>query len=317
MLFNLRFNSEKSRQTQIHQFDVALQSLLQMRLLCYRLKSFKGLNTRWLLKNTGESFIRHLLLSIFLIIVVGNSHAQKVLRIGYEHLPPLNYTDENGQASGLDVERVKVILDHANIPYVFYEYPWKRVLLKIEKGELDLALAAGATPDRESYAYFSDEVFKTGRSLLYVQESDQLRGMQLNSLSEIKHNEIKIGVRRGASYSDEYEALLQDPNFQQRLVYVADVENGLKLLKNKRISALVTGEEILGYVMKKKCVYMDLREIYNLNKHEGGNSYLMYSKASVELGMVRRIDQSMKEVQPALIYKAGEAEVSKRDCISE
>lgn len=221
-----------------------------------------------------------------------------ILKIGYDERPPHRYTDVEGNPSGRDIEYLSNVLDTANIPYAFYSYPWKRVLMYIQSGQLDVAMSAGNTAERRTYAHFSHEVFSSSDNVLFLKDSLAAQVPELTSLSQLAEMRVKIGVTRGSSYSDEYELLLKNQNFVDRLVHLKTVDQTLQLALSDRISGFIASEELAQYELRLRCASNDFVPVYNLLENESKASYLMYSKKTVSPQLVEKIDRAMRQIGP-------------------
>lgn len=220
----------------------------------------------------------------------------KPLRIGYDDSPPNRYTDKNGNPKGYDIEYLSKILDAANIDYQFYSYPWKRIVRHIETGQLDIAMAAAKLEEREKFAFFSEEIFKLSSNILFIEKSYTEQFKVLNSLSLLTSIPAKIGVMRGMSYSDEYQALLSDPYFVKKLVALNDVRQALNLAITGRIAGFIATKEVALYELALRCQSHNFVEVYDLLKDESTASFLMYSKKTIRRDLVNKIDQVMKSL---------------------
>ena len=176
------------------------------------------------------------------------------LRIGYDYQPPYRYTDENLNAVGIDIDRISAILDAAGVSYSFHPYPWKRILLNIERGSIDIALSAGRLKEREKYALFSNSIFRYGSNALFVSNEYIEHFANFDELSDLKPLPVWIGVRRAASYSDEYEKLLEDTVFAEKLVVLNDIPQSIKLALSKRIQGFIASQ-IWSIMSCEICVF--------------------------------------------------------------
>lgn len=219
------------------------------------------------------------------------------LRIGYDDSPPNRYTNKDGNPKGYDIEHLSNILDAANIDYQFYSYPWKRIVRHIETGQLDIAMAAAKLEEREKFAFFSEEIFKLSSNILFIEKSYTEQFKELNTLSLLPSIPAQIGVMRGTSYSDEYQSLLSDPDFVEKLVALNDVRQALNLAITGRIAGFIATKEVALYELALRCQSHNFVEVYDLLKNESTASFLMYSKKTISRDLVNKIDQVMKRLQ--------------------
>jgi len=228
------------------------------------------------------------------------------LKVGFDRHPPFNFFDDNGDAVGIDIEQLKLILDEAGLEYDFYERPWKRVLREIENGALDISMGAAKTEDRKGYAYFSEVPLTFGRNSLIVKQENLDLFSNVDSISDLIGMPFKVSARRGVSYSAEYETLLSDPKFFEQLIFVNSVEQSIDITLAKRAVGLISNSEIFKYEYAKKCNEQVFVEVFDLLEDENGAGYIMLSKQTVSPQTLTLINQAMQKIKstPAQIAQA-------------
>lgn len=168
----------------------------------------------------------------------------------------------------------------------------------IQSGQLDVAMSAANIAERRTYAHFSHEVFSSSDNILFLKDSLAAQVPELTSLSQLAEMRVKIGVTRGSSYSDEYELLLKNQDFVDRLVHLKTVDQTLQLALTGRISGFIASEELAQYELRLRCASNDFVPVYNLLENESKASYLMYSKKTVPPQLVEQIDRAMRQLGP-------------------
>lgn len=234
-----------------------------------------------------------------MIVNTACSKDNTILKVGYDLQAPHRFSDKDGKAIGFDIERVKAIFNETSMKLEFYEYPWNRILRLIESGKLDVALAAGKLPERSKYAYFTDEIFKTGEINLFIVDQNKIDKQNFKELADLTKTELTVAVRRGASYSDEYELLKSNQTFQNKLVGIRTIEQAVRLANLGRVGGIITNQEILDWELQKSCSDISFYSAYDLSKKENSDSYIMLSKKTVSLQQVEEINKAMKKVDAA------------------
>ena len=167
----------------------------------------------------------------------------------------------------------------------------------IETGELDIAMAAAKLKERQQFAFFSEEIFKLSSNVLFVRKNYAQQFDEFNSLSLLSTIPAKIGVMRGTSYSDEYQLLLSDQGFVERLVTLNDVRQAANLAIMGRIAGFIATKEVALYELALRCESHNFIEVYDLLKNESTASFLMYSKKTITKALVNKIDETMKTLK--------------------
>ncbi len=238
-------------------------------------------------------------LLILLFISASSAEEQVVFKVGYDIQPPHNFTSATGEPIGSDIERLKEIFKHTNIKLQFYEFPWKRILKLVEAGQLDVVMGAAKIPQRERFAYFSNEAFTYGTNNLFLKKTLKSQYPEFNSLSDLNSTDLIIAVTQGASYSDEYSLLLENKMFSNKLLPIQSIEQGIKLARRGRIDGIISNQEMLRWALLKNCESNPFYSAYDLSKPETLASYLMFSKKTVNKSQVEAIDQIMRAVTPS------------------
>ena len=78
------------------------------------------------------------------------------LRVGWEPYAIYTYADESGKVSGADIDLMREIGRELGCEITFKEAPWTRVLLEVENGTIDVSTSTSRTPEREKFAWFSN-----------------------------------------------------------------------------------------------------------------------------------------------------------------
>ena len=87
----------------------------------------------------------------------------KKLLVGTKEAPPFSFKDQAGQWQGISIELWRTIAEENNWPFELLEYDLPGLLQAVEKGEIDVALAAlTVTAEREKKFDFSHAFYTTG-----------------------------------------------------------------------------------------------------------------------------------------------------------
>ena len=114
-------------------------------------------------------------------LLVGSVAANKAvagcydgLTVHYSNWPPYHFADEQGNATGLDVEILKHALQVAGCKYDMQFIPWKRALNALQHGSLDIGIAASKSPERETYGWFSVP-YRTEQMVMFMRKGEEPR----------------------------------------------------------------------------------------------------------------------------------------------
>ena len=138
------------------------------------------------------------------------------------YYPPFSFLDENGELTGFDLEIVKAVCDQLKIKYEIKTMTFAEILLKLEKGEIDIACVGMApTPERQKKFIFTNRYFRSNS--LFLEMSKKYPG---NSPAEIKG--ARVGVQAGTT-QEMY--LKKNYGTNITIVLIEDLEETFKALR--------------------------------------------------------------------------------------
>lgn len=129
------------------------------------------------------------------------TRAEPLLRVGYFELPPHTVAAAGGEGPAQGY--LRLIARRMGVALEFHGYPLARLLYKLERDELDLALILARSPERERRLSFPSEPFFLTHSALVVRAG--------SPLTRVERVEDLIGLRLGVWFEGYRSALLGDP----------------------------------------------------------------------------------------------------------
>lgn len=241
------------------------------------------------------SFIKWLglpVLSVGLVAGVAAACPKEQVRIGWEPWAPYS-VQENGEYTGIDLDIAKAVLADMGCQVEFVQRPWKRLLLEIEQGKVDMTASASRTDEREKFGYFSLP-YRTESVVMFVAAGQSSNYSNISSLKDIAATEFKLGVARGYYYGEEYAALENTAEFADNLQSAGDDATNYKKLAANRLDGILAdpfsaaaGLKELGLsdkVEKHSTIYSD-------------NIYFLMSRQSISQAFVESFNQSLQSMK--------------------
>ena len=144
-----------------------------------------------------------LLSGMLACILCGNVQAQsEVLKIGISTgYPPYYYRTDRG-LEGLCIEIVENISEAMGIRLEYVEFPWKRLLLNAQKGEVDAILPLFKTAERQKFLKFENLILAYEEVNFFVKKNSPLHDVN-NHEALFQH---LIGVVSGYSYGKFFDS---------------------------------------------------------------------------------------------------------------
>lgn len=225
------------------------------------------------------------------------------LKVGVSGRLFFQHVDENGSFTGLDVELSKLIFEEAGFDVQFIHYPWVRIVHLVKLGKLDVALSAGESEERKLFAYFSKQTLRQGQNFLFTLKDKAEQFSGLNQLIDLKAEQHRIAVYRGARYSTEYDDLMKQPWFKENLIILDSQPRTVESLTRGRSDALIGSEYGVVATAKKMGIADQIVPVFPLMTYEEAKTHLMFSKKSVPQEWVDQIDAAMERLKASGKYQ--------------
>lgn len=142
----------------------------------------------------------------------------------------------DGLPTGYAVEVIEEALHRVGCRAEYSRFPVPRAWAALSAGEIDLLFGARHTTEREADAWFTPAI-EHARTSLYVRR-DAMPAAGLSTLADVRGTRLRIGIERLYSYGPEYDALLEDPAFLERLRIVVNRDGALAMFANGRLDAV-------------------------------------------------------------------------------
>lgn len=225
--------------------------------------------------------------------------------------PPYSYLNDSGTLTGYRVELIQTVFKHLGCELkIETDTPWKRALLLVESGQVDVLINASVSAERLQYAHFSVP-YEYDKMALYGRVGD-VETIALNQLSDLTIGRARVGIIRGNYYGEEFARRQQSPQLQRRLVEVIDKDQLYSLLLMNRID-LYLDYFPNGNLALQATQLDDKIKRHPLPPVPVGSVHFMFSKVSVSPELVKKVDEVLLQFQQdgtllALQQKYGLAE---------
>jgi polar amino acid transport system substrate-binding protein len=193
--------------------------------------------------------------------------AREPLLIVTDPWPPYSY-EENGIATGLDVEITRAVFKQINVAVEIKFYPWKRSVLMVKNRTADGILSASITPQRKEFMYFPEESVSEGVTVFFINKGRHIKFEGLEDL-----NGLKAGAQLGYKYCDEID---QSP-FAIEATRTKSLTQNINMLLAKRIDFLIEVDAV-GFSTAKELGVLDQIDIIPNAQYCQGGNYLAFSK---------------------------------------
>ncbi|KPQ29370.1 MAG: bacterial extracellular solute-binding protein [Marinobacter excellens HL-55] len=168
------------------------------------------------------------------------SFADCNITMRWDNDPPY-FMGRNDQVVGIDADLGLEAMERLGCNLVFKKLPWARALRELREGRVDMLSGAYRTAEREQYARYSSVVGLVSPNILFIRQDEQ-NSFNATSLTELLDSGFKLGAQINVSYSEEYSALLQNPEFEKNIEFLSRRESLWKMLARDRIGGVIASK---------------------------------------------------------------------------
>lgn len=234
------------------------------------------------------------------LVCVPAAHAEdgRVYVYAWEPWEPYQLENERGELTGLGIDVVRAVLENMDEPAGWQKTPWKRVIKDLKEGHLDAGLGASITQERKEWALFSDP-YRQESAVLFVrkEKKDQY---DFKSLEDIIGSDFTLGVTRGYYYGPEYERLIKQKDFSDRVEEVKVNENNYRKLQRGRIDGFLA-DPVSGTAGLKSLGIWDEVAPHPM-KVFSNDIHVIFSKKRVGPEYVEKFNKSLEQVRKSGKY---------------
>lgn len=209
--------------------------------------------------------------------------------VGWELWYPYQYHNKQRELVGFDINAFDAIMKQADVKYNITEIPWKTHLNFVKNGTVDIAMGASWTEERAKYAYFSIP-YRRETVNLFVKNGEAM-SMKINTLADLIGSPYLIGVESGYFYGNNYDKLINNPQFKSNIIEAIDLENNVALFLNGHLHGLLVDP----YTMKAFVDKYQLKGVFEVHPVEVYNAdiYIMFSKKTTDKQLVEKVNSAI------------------------
>jgi len=229
-----------------------------------------------------------------LILVSGSFQSFAVecsIKVRVTEFKPQYYKTPNGW-TGLAVELGKALLNEANCKPTFVVIPWKRSLIQIKNGKLDMMMNLSITDERKKFMHFIGPMRDESMVLIVYKNSNY----QINSLDDIKKLPKQITIENGAYYGETFDKKYKtDSDFKNKFIPITNTASKSKMLSGKRVVAFIEDRYTAAYKLKNVSDYQDFKiHPFFINQD---NVFFGLSKKSIDETKLKMLEQALKKAK--------------------
>jgi polar amino acid transport system substrate-binding protein len=212
------------------------------------------------------------------------------LRVGWEPYAPFTFADDQGEATGADIDLIEAIGDEIGCSVVPVELPWARIVKEVEQGTLDLSTSTSWTPEREQWALFS-KPYRETEIAIYVRRGEIPR-FALQELADVPEQQLRLGVIVDYYYGEALAEAASDPAFAAWLDGAPDYATNIRKLVSGRIDGFLVEDIAVMEAELERTGMSERVERYPL-RIPGEKLRFMFSRKTVEPDTVAKVDATV------------------------
>lgn len=216
------------------------------------------------------------------------------LRVGWEPYAPFTFADENGEATGADIDLIAAIADEIGCAVVPVELPWARILKEVEQGTLDLSTSTSRTPERDQWALFS-KPYRETEIAIYVRRGETPR-FALRELADIPEQQLRLGVIVDYWYGEALAEAASDPVFAAWIDGAPDYPTNIRKLVSGRIDGFLVEDVAVVEAELARMGMSGRIERYPL-RIPGQKLHFMFSRETVAPDLVAQVDATVAQMR--------------------
>ncbi|NCP64586.1 MAG: amino acid ABC transporter substrate-binding protein [Paraglaciecola sp.] len=239
---------------------------------------------------------RCLLLAMFCSakLLIANCVAKElpVLSMGFDHSPPYNYKDEQGQAKGSLVTIAKQLGKEAGVRIEFVFCPWARCVSLVKHGKIDLLAGLSQSAERErDLLFLKPAIFNASSAFAFYQVDTAI---SIATYADLR--KLVIGKLRGSQHFAQF-----DSDTSLTVVEAPDVQTLFALLQNGRIDTFIhMRESIVPYLEE----YDTQHRIQQADYVEvvSADGYLVLSKHSGKTALATNLSDGLATLKQNNVF---------------
>ncbi len=212
--------------------------------------------------------------------------AERMLKVRVTEAPP-QYMQQDGRWAGRAVELMEALLQEAGCVANYTEMPWKRAMLELEQGTVDVMMNVGYNETRAKHFHFISPHANETTVLVVRKDSD----FDIQSLDDFKRLPDKVGYETGTIRDRNFtQKFNQDTEFRE--VFVDSVHATLTdMVRLGRLSGALDLAENAKYALKTDPEYAKAVKVHPF-RVSSLPTFFAFSKRSVSPELLLRLHKA-------------------------
>lgn len=217
----------------------------------------------------------------------GSTHITVGISTGY---PPYYYYQDD-QAAGICIDVLNQVAQDLDLEITYKTYPWKRLLVSAEQGQVDAIMPLFRTKEREKFLYFDGlDIAPETTSFFTLKGSGINYDGNFNSLVP-----YTIGVVDNYSYGQLFD---QYDNFQK--IVTRNDAHHIEMFKFKRFKVGVANRGVAIFYARQQGIADTIQFLAPPVSQEP--LYIGFSKKRGHKQLAKKVAASLKKIRNSALY---------------
>lgn len=214
-------------------------------------------------------------------------------KLGFDAWEPYQYLDVGNEVRGIDIELAKNVTQLMGCDLEYIQATWLELLQGLEDGSVDMLVGASKTPDRQSYAYFSN-MYRQENFVLFVREGEGHRYDGIPTVEGFIEQGFNVGIVNQYYYGETIQELTKNDDYESQVLGAMISELNLARLIDQDVDGILE-DELVGLSMIRR---KGLHEYVAASHIQTATSpiFAMFSKESVSQEQVADFNEALATV---------------------
>ncbi|MDN3485822.1 transporter substrate-binding domain-containing protein [Pseudoalteromonas sp. APC 3224] len=229
-------------------------------------------------------------LAFVVLLIIGSFKVfacAKTLKVGTnERNWPPYVVAVNNNLTGVEIDVVNTIFNGSPFCLKFMLLPTSaRAFEELKEGRIDIVFAASITPDRQSYAYFSDTYRDEIMRVYKYSDSPDI-----TNLNDIFYRDLTLAIGRGGYYGAAFAQFKQD--HPAHVIMMPTADKRFAMLNKNRVDYAIEDEVAAQYFINQHPSVEPVPNMADINK---SSIHLMLSKKTINQVELQTINELIKQ----------------------
>jgi polar amino acid transport system substrate-binding protein len=212
---------------------------------------------------------------------------------------PFSHRAPGGKLIGTDVELVRTVFDLIDCPIELEIMPFKRAIVELSQGNIDMVPFASITEHRSKFAHYSAPYRNELARLIF--RKGEAETHPISEINDIIDHQLIVGHERASYRGMLFDNFMRSDAGQHHVFHTTTTTEGIRMLETGRIDVLVEMPSAVMGVANR----MGLEGAFEVHPFPVWEEpvHFMFSQQTVPVQLVDAVSAAIREVRRTEDYK--------------